>query len=133
METSVSGITAVDDSTWDEDTIDPLVLRGLWNRSRLPNANLAQIFALVHTASPFEHQHAILPGYLSREEFLVGMWLIDGMLAGKKLPKEVAKEVWESVGWLSELRIKDKWLDGTGKSKHKKHHKLLRLHHHKRH
>ncbi|BFZ59510.1 Increased rDNA silencing protein [Saitoella coloradoensis] len=133
METFVSGGTAGDDSTWDEDTIDPLVLRELWNRSRLPSSDLAQIFTLIHSTSPFEHQHAILSGYLSREEFLVGMWLIDGMLAGKKLPKEVAKEVWESVGWLSELKIKEKWLDGTGKSKHKKHHKLLHLHYHKRH
>ena len=37
-------------------------------------------------------------GKLSREEFVVGMWLIDQSLAGRKLPlTQVPAEVWHSA------------------------------------
>ncbi|KAK2737555.1 Increased rDNA silencing protein [Myotisia sp. PD_48] len=64
------------------------VVRDLWNRSKLPNALLEQIWNLVS-----------FDGYalLSKEEFVVGMWLIDQCLKGHKLPAKVSQSVWDSV------------------------------------
>jgi hypothetical protein len=43
-----------------------------------------------------------LKGRLSKEEFVVGMWLVDQSLSGRKLPStKVPPEVWRSVGRLA--------------------------------
>lgn len=42
-------------------------------------------------------------GTLTCEEFIVGMWLIDQCLYGRKLPKVIPLSVWETIGvnWIS--------------------------------
>ncbi|KAK2870586.1 hypothetical protein FQN49_003066 [Arthroderma sp. PD_2] len=71
-----------------EDTVTSMVVRDIWTRSRLPTHMLEQIWNIVS-------HHAY--GLLSREEFVVGMWLIDQCLRGHKLPVKVSQSVWDSV------------------------------------
>lgn len=69
-----------------------LVAKDIWERSNLPNDLLKQIYTMVDTRKD---------GTLNRESFLVGMWLVDQCLYGRKLPQEVDPKVWASV---------DKWV-----------------------
>ncbi|WEW60984.1 hypothetical protein PRK78_006473 [Emydomyces testavorans] len=71
-----------------EDLVLNLVVRDIWSRSRLPRVVLEDIWNLV--------SHDAI-GMLSREEFVVGMWLIDQSLKGHKLPAKVSESVWDSV------------------------------------
>ncbi|GKZ20072.1 increased rDNA silencing protein [Aspergillus brasiliensis] len=73
-----------------------LVAADIWSRSRLPRHVLAQIWDLV------DGQHI---GLLTREEFVVGMWLIDQQLKGHKLPPRVPASVWGSVKRISGVHI----------------------------
>lgn len=68
------------------------VVRELWSRSRQPQWLLAQIWELVSL-----RPGVAAAGMLTREEFVVGMWLIDQTLRGRKLPLQVSASVWESV------------------------------------
>ncbi|KAI9370594.1 hypothetical protein BJX61DRAFT_85511 [Aspergillus egyptiacus] len=70
------------------DMVVNLVVRDIWTRSRLPKHVLEQIWNLV------DRQNI---GLLTREEFVVGMWLIDQQLRGRKLPATVPDSVWASV------------------------------------
>ncbi|KAI9045183.1 protein irs4 [Aspergillus affinis] len=70
------------------DMVVNVVVRDIWSRSRLPAVNLEQIWDLV------DHQKI---GILKRDEFVVGMWLIDQQLKGHKLPPKVPDSVWYSV------------------------------------
>ncbi|KAJ5122293.1 hypothetical protein N7526_009230, partial [Penicillium atrosanguineum] len=70
------------------DMVLNLVVREIWSRSRLPAASLEQVWDLVD-------QQRI--GLLTKEEFVVGMWLIDQLLKGHKLPVKVPDSVWDSV------------------------------------
>jgi hypothetical protein len=45
-------------------------------------------------------------GVLEREEFVVGLWLIDQRLKGRKLPIRVSDHVWKSVGALNGIKIR---------------------------
>ncbi|ODV64067.1 EH domain-containing protein, partial [Ascoidea rubescens DSM 1968] len=65
-----------------------LVVRNLWRRSGLPDSTLKQIWGLVDLRKD---------GTLTRDEFIVGMWLVDQCLYGKKLPKKLSDELWNSV------------------------------------
>ncbi|KAF2180959.1 hypothetical protein K469DRAFT_714164 [Zopfia rhizophila CBS 207.26] len=65
-----------------------LVVKELWGRSRLPEHVLEEVWALVDGKGV---------GRLRREEFVVGMWLIDQRLKGRKLPVKVSESVWGSV------------------------------------
>lgn len=67
-----------------------LVVRDLWSRSRLPANVLEEIWDLVDT---------LHDGTLRKEGFVVGTWLIDQRLKGRKLPVKVGQSVWDSV-WL---------------------------------
>ncbi|EFR03190.1 hypothetical protein MGYG_06187 [Nannizzia gypsea CBS 118893] len=71
-----------------EETVLSIVVRDIWTRSRLPTQLLEQIWNIVS-------HHAY--GLLTREEFVVGMWLIDQCLKGHKLPVKVSQSVWDSV------------------------------------
>jgi hypothetical protein len=73
-----------------------LVVRDIWSRSRLSAAVLEQIWDLID-------RHGI--GLLWREEFVVGMWLIDQQLRGNKLPVKVPDSVWESVRHVSGIKV----------------------------
>ncbi|CAI7582751.1 unnamed protein product [Penicillium bialowiezense] len=74
-----------------------LVVREIWSRSRLPPVLLEQVWDLV------DHQHL---GLLLREEFVVGMWLIDQQLKGHKLPVKVPDSVWDSVRHVAGIKLK---------------------------
>ncbi|KAM3552813.1 hypothetical protein ARSEF4850_007212 [Beauveria asiatica] len=65
-----------------------VVVRDIWKRSRLPAEELAEVWELVDR----EHR-----GYLTRQEFVVGMFLIDQRLRGRKLPPKVSDSIWGSV------------------------------------
>ena len=73
-----------------------LVVREIWSRSRLPAASLEQVWDLVD-------QQRI--GLLTKEEFVVGMWLIDQLLKGHKLPVKVPDSVWDSVRYVTGIRL----------------------------
>jgi len=70
------------------DCVSSLIVREIWRRSRLPDHQLAEIWELVGREGKAR---------LSRDEFVVGTWLVDQCLKGRKLPAKVQDEVWESV------------------------------------
>ena len=76
-------------------TVLDLVVRDIWRRSRLPDKVLAEVWDLV------DINHV---GRLSKEEFVVGMWLIDQRLKGRKLPMKVSESIWFSVRRLSGIK-----------------------------
>lgn len=65
-----------------------LVVRDIWSRSRLPASDLEEVWNLVDRTAT---------GTLERDEFVVGMWLIDQKLKGRKLPFRVSDSVWGSA------------------------------------
>lgn len=65
-----------------------VVVRELWKRSRLPGDELIEVWELVDRGDV---------GMLTRQEFIVGMWLIDQRLRGRKLPVRVSDSVWNSA------------------------------------
>lgn len=69
--------------------IHGVVVKRLWQRSKLPNATLKSIWDMVDFRKD---------GTLNKVEFVVGMWLVDQCLYGRKLPKEVKPEIWDSLG-----------------------------------
>ncbi|KAI9821015.1 MAG: Increased rDNA silencing protein [Phylliscum demangeonii] len=73
-----------------------VVVRDIWSRSRLGNDVLEEVWDLV--------DRKVL-GVLDREEFVVGMWLIDQRLKGRKLPVKVSASVWDSVRAMSGVKI----------------------------
>ena len=95
-----------------KDRIVGIVVREIWKRSRLSDEMLAQIWDLILT-----HRYKMLrprfeletndsstsdasifdDGTLTETEFLVGMWMVDQCLYGRKLPKEIEPSVWDSV------------------------------------
>ncbi|KXL48289.1 MAG: hypothetical protein FE78DRAFT_87360 [Acidomyces sp. 'richmondensis'] len=79
------------------DQVSNLVVRDIWARSRLPETVLEDIWDLVD-----EDQ----VGRLSKEQFVVGMWLIDQRLKGRKLPVKVSPTVWASVRGLQGIKIR---------------------------
>ncbi|KAL2258984.1 hypothetical protein VTK26DRAFT_7502 [Humicola hyalothermophila] len=72
-----------------EQLVMDVVVRDIWSRSRLPPDELAEVWELVDGSGVRA---------LSREEFVVGMWLIDQRLRGRKIPARVGDSVWESAG-----------------------------------
>jgi hypothetical protein len=79
------------------DSISGLVAHDLWLRSRLPDFELEAIWELVDTQAR---------GRLCKEEFVVGMWLIDQRLKGRKLPTKVSATVWASVKGIEGIKVK---------------------------
>ncbi|GAB1196968.1 hypothetical protein APSETT444_006248 [Aspergillus pseudonomiae] len=75
-----------------------IVVQDIWSRSRLPSFVLEQIWDLVDTQKI---------GLLTREEFVVGMWLIDQQLKGHKLPVKVPDSVWGSVKRVPGISLRD--------------------------
>lgn len=74
-----------------QDDIHGYVVRDLWRRSRVPDDTLSRIWDLV------DRNHN---GTLDRESFLVGMWLVDQCLYGRKLPHKIDDAIWKSVSRL---------------------------------
>lgn len=76
-----------------------IIVRDIWDRSRLPSQILEQIYDLVAPEEPM---------YLNREQFVVGLWLIDQKLKGRKLPVRVTESVWASVRHSQGIRVSSK-------------------------
>lgn len=74
-----------------------IVARDIWSRSRLPDTVLEVIWALVCNEDR---------AWLTKDEFSVGLWLIDQRLKGRKLPVKVSDSVWGSVRNLHGLKIR---------------------------
>jgi hypothetical protein len=74
----------------DDPSLDVLnvVVRDIWLRSRLPTHVLEEVWDLVDNRGI---------GRLDRIEFVVGLWLIDQRLKGRKLPPRVSESVWSSA------------------------------------
>jgi hypothetical protein len=71
------------------DLVVNVVVRDVWERSRLPQDVLEEIWDLVATSEDAQA--------LQRDQFVVGLWLIDQRLKGRKLPVRVSSDVWNSV------------------------------------
>ncbi|KAF3770252.1 hypothetical protein M406DRAFT_284844 [Cryphonectria parasitica EP155] len=76
-----------------------VVVRDIWARSRLPAAELAEVWDLVYGQQGQAKVHAAL----DKREFVVGMWLIDQRLRGRKIPPRVSDSVWDSAKGLRVL------------------------------
>jgi hypothetical protein len=70
------------------DLVVNVVARDIWSRSRLPADELAEVWDLVDRGGR---------GALGRDEFVVGLWLIDQRLRGRKIPARVSQSVWDSA------------------------------------
>ena len=79
-----------------KDVVLNIVVRDIWRRSRLSDEVLAEVWELVNLKGG---------AWLRREEFVVGMWLIDQRLKGSKLPVKVSDSVWTSVRRLAGLQL----------------------------
>ena len=86
--------------------VHALVVRDVWARSGLSDRLLAEVWELVRGGGPAAvareeklrgEDEAWRRRSLRREEFVVGMWLVDQCLKGRKLPVEVSESVWGSV------------------------------------
>lgn len=82
------------------DCVHALIVKDIWTRSQLALPTLAEIWELVD---------GLGEGRLRREEFVVGMWLVDQCLKGRKLPVRVGESVWESVRVLRGVRVSGRW------------------------
>ncbi|KAJ2984864.1 hypothetical protein NUW58_g5837 [Xylaria curta] len=65
-----------------------IIVRDIWARSRLPFDELAEVWDLVDGQGK---------GALDKPQFVVGMWLIDQRLRGRKIPRKVSDSVWGSA------------------------------------
>ncbi|USW49354.1 Putative EH domain, EF-hand domain pair protein [Septoria linicola] len=79
------------------DSVSSIVTREIWNRSRLPATVLEFVWDLVDGDRVAR---------LGKEEFVVGMWLIDQRLKGRKLPIRVSESVWASVRGIGGIKVK---------------------------
>ncbi|KAI4201036.1 MAG: hypothetical protein LQ346_002239 [Caloplaca aetnensis] len=76
-----------------------LVVRDIWSRSQLPSPILEEIWELVTSGNDEAEM-------LGKEEFVVGMWLVDQALKGRKLPGRVSDSVWFSARGLSGIKVR---------------------------
>ena len=74
-------------------------------RSRLPRSELETIWNLVIASEPGKPP-APVQNSLNKEQFVVGLWLIDQRLKGRKLPIRVSETVWASVKGLQGIKVK---------------------------
>ena len=71
-----------------QELVSNLVVRDIWSRSQISFNTLAEIWDRVDRRGD---------GKLGREEFVVGMWLCDQWLKGKKTPVTISESIWSSV------------------------------------
>ena len=82
------------------DLVVNVVVRDIWERSRLPRDVLEEVWKLVAS-----NDEAMA---LKRDEFVVGLWLIDQRLKGRKLPPSISQSVWGSVRHSQGLKVSRK-------------------------
>ncbi|KAI4137821.1 MAG: hypothetical protein L6R39_007081, partial [Caloplaca ligustica] len=76
-----------------------IVVRDIWSRSNLPSDILEAIWDLVTVDKD-------TGGWLGKEEFVVGMWLVDQALKGRKLPMKVSDSLWLSARGMTGVKVK---------------------------
>ncbi|KAL2075317.1 hypothetical protein VTL71DRAFT_260 [Oculimacula yallundae] len=86
-------------SPTDENTVPSVVVRHVFSRSRLHADVLEEAYELVDRSKT---------GRLEKEEFVVGLWLIDQRLKGRKLPIRVSESVWKSAGSFLKVKVRKK-------------------------
>lgn len=81
-----------------KDEVANIVVRDIWQRSRLQAELLADIYDLVDRSQT---------GRLTRDEFVVGTWLVDHSLRGRRLPfkQDLTDDLFDS-GAMARLGIK---------------------------
>jgi len=79
--------------------VSNIIVKDIWSRSRLSEQVLEEVWDLVDRSGD---------GKLDREEFVVGMWLIDQRLKGRKLPVKVSSSLWNSVRGIYGLKVRRK-------------------------
>ena len=84
-------------STTKNNAVLNVVVKDIWRRSRLPDDVLEEVWDLAVSSQETDR--------LGREEFVVGMWLIDQRLKGNKLPIKVSDSVWASVRRLPGIKV----------------------------
>ena len=84
----------------ESDLVVNVVVRDIWERSRLPKDVLEEIWDLVAMSEDAQALH--------RDQFVVGLWLIDQRLKGRKLPVRVSTDVWNSVRHTQGVKISRK-------------------------
>ncbi|CCK68633.1 Tax4p KNAG_0B01910 [Huiozyma naganishii CBS 8797] len=94
-----------------------LVVKDLWDRSNLPKDILMQIYKLIDTRKD---------GTLDRKSFIVGMWLVDQCLYGRKLPEVVPDIVWDSVDRYTMNMIQSKAEDESYQKRRRRRRMLMR-------
>lgn len=82
------GLFLGDEEEGAADLVANVVVRDIWERSRLPEDELAEVWDLVDRGGG---------GALDKQEFVVGMWLVDQRLRGRKIPSRVSVSVWDSA------------------------------------
>jgi hypothetical protein len=85
---NASGASASEKRRQSSSEMIDVVVRELWSRSGLSNDVLAEVWDLVDDRRV---------NRLTREQFIVGMWLIGRKLDGKELPHRVPESLWLSV------------------------------------
>jgi hypothetical protein len=75
-----------------------IAVRDIWGRSRLPPDELAEVWELVQRDKSPDGRGR---GALNKQEFVVGMWLIDQRLRGRKIPARVTESIWDSARGMS--------------------------------
>jgi hypothetical protein len=75
-----------------------IVVREIWRRCRLPDDELAEVWELVSNHAGSGRKDDSGPIYmLDKQQFVVGMWIIDQRLRGRKIPTKVSASVWDSA------------------------------------
>ncbi|KAI4101646.1 MAG: hypothetical protein L6R37_004832 [Teloschistes peruensis] len=91
----------------DDNGVLNLIVRDIWSRSHLPPEVLEEIWNLVAPSPPIPSSPSTIPPtVLGKEQFVVGTWLVDQRLKGRKLPAKVSESVWFSARGLVGVKVK---------------------------
>ncbi|KAF2773947.1 hypothetical protein EJ03DRAFT_323301 [Teratosphaeria nubilosa] len=97
IRTSPTSPPALDLQSLASEQVSNIVVRDIWSRSRLPDTTLEVVWDLVDED---------VTGRLTKEQFVVGLWLIDLRLKGRKLPTRIQDSVWASVRSIHGIQIR---------------------------
>ncbi|KAL8798817.1 MAG: hypothetical protein Q9182_006361 [Xanthomendoza sp. 2 TL-2023] len=93
-------------STTTTTTVLNIIVRDIWSRSNLPPDVLEEIWDLVYVSNGTGSSSSSSGSGLGKAEFVVGMWLIDQRLKGRKLPRRVSDSVWFSARGLTGVKVR---------------------------
>ena len=124
-----SGADGTEREPMGPEDVHGFVVRDIWQRSGLEGRILEEVWELVEGGGRVRRGRRVAAvaaaaaglmagdahaeggerrrGWLKRDEFVVGMWLVDQALKGRKLPVEVGESVWASArGLMSGLMVR---------------------------